>query len=151
MHNSLDTDGNCQIFPDHNWLIKSTETIWSDELKIILNDFKWCSSRLTASACVFPSAKMPTTVPVSTGVILGQITNMQNPNYRTNPKLVYLFITKSAKITVNCLLAHLALGCVSPGHMMLAPLSTNLMAPLSTCCCEENNGTNILNKDTFRK
>ena len=26
----------------------------------------------TASACVFPSAKMPTTVPVSTGVILGQ-------------------------------------------------------------------------------
>lgn len=27
----------------------------------------------------------------------------------------------------------LAPGEVSPGHMMLAPLKTNLMAPLSTC------------------
>ena len=27
----------------------------------------------------------------------------------------------------------LAPGEVRPGHMMLAPLSTNLMAPLSTC------------------
>ena len=27
----------------------------------------------------------------------------------------------------------LAPGEVNPGHMMLAPLKTNLMAPLSTC------------------
>ena len=33
-----------------------------------------------------------------------------------------------------------ALGCVSPGHMMLAPDSTNLMAPLSTRCCGSMNG-----------
>ena len=30
---------------------------------------------------------------------------------------------------------YLALGCVSPGHIILAPLRTNRMAPLSTCCC----------------
>lgn len=28
----------------------------------------------------------------------------------------------------------LAPGEVNPGHMILAPLSTNRIAPLSTCC-----------------
>lgn len=35
----------------------------------------------------------------------------------------------------------LAPGEVSPGHMMLAPLNTNLMAPLSTCMRGNMKGT----------
>lgn len=35
----------------------------------------------------------------------------------------------------------LAPGDVSPGHMMLAPLKTNLMAPLSTCWCGRIKGS----------
>ncbi len=35
----------------------------------------------------------------------------------------------------------LAPGDVSPGHMMLAPLRTNLMAPLSTCWCGRMKGS----------
>ena len=37
----------------------------------------------------------------------------------------------------------LAPGDVSPGHMMLAPLSTNRIAPLSTCMWGKMNGTEI--------
>lgn len=32
-------------------------------------------------------------------------------------------------------------GDVNPGHMILAPLSTNFMAPLSTCSNGKKNGT----------
>ena len=42
----------------------------NDKTRNYINTGHW----LTASACVFPSAKIPTTVPVSTGVILGKIT-----------------------------------------------------------------------------
>ena len=35
----------------------------------------------------------------------------------------------------------LAPGEVRPGHMMFAPLSTNLMAPLSTCIGGSRNGS----------
>lgn len=35
----------------------------------------------------------------------------------------------------------LAPGDVSPGHMMLAPLKTNLIAPLSTCWCGRIKGS----------
>ncbi|KYQ49452.1 hypothetical protein ALC60_11558 [Trachymyrmex zeteki] len=30
---------------------------------------------------------------------------------------------------------------VKPGHIMFAPLRTNLMAPLSTCCIGRKNGS----------
>lgn len=33
---------------------------------------------------------------------------------------------------------------VKPGHMILAPLSTNLIAPLSTCCIGRKNGSENL-------
>ena len=32
---------------------------------------------------------------------------------------------------------------VSPGHIMLAPLKTNLIAPLSTCCLGRKNGSEM--------
>lgn len=35
----------------------------------------------------------------------------------------------------------LAPGDVRPGHMILAPLRTNLMAPLSTCWCGRMKGS----------
>lgn len=35
----------------------------------------------------------------------------------------------------------IAPGDVSPGHMMLAPLSTKRIAPLSTCCHGRKNGS----------
>ena len=35
----------------------------------------------------------------------------------------------------------LAPGEVSPGHIMLAPLKTNRMAPLSTCMCGNIKGS----------
>lgn len=35
----------------------------------------------------------------------------------------------------------LAPGDVSPGHIMFAPLRTNLMAPLSTCWCGRMKGS----------
>jgi len=35
----------------------------------------------------------------------------------------------------------LAPGDVSPGHITLAPLSTNLIAPLSTCMCGNIKGS----------
>ena len=37
--------------------------------------------------------------------------------------------------------AILAPDDVNPGHMMLAPLSINLIAPLSTCTCGNINGS----------
>ena len=32
-------------------------------------------------------------------------------------------------------------GDVSPGHIMCAPDNINLIAPLSTCCCGQINGS----------
>lgn len=32
-------------------------------------------------------------------------------------------------------------GEVKPGHIMFAPLKTNLIAPLSTCCQGKKNGS----------
>lgn len=35
----------------------------------------------------------------------------------------------------------LAPGDVNPGHIIFAPLRTNLIAPLSTCCIGKKKGT----------
>lgn len=39
----------------------------------------------------------------------------------------------------------IAPGEVKPGHMILAPLRTNLIAPLSTCCIGRKNGSRTQN------
>ena len=43
----------------------------------------------------------------------------------------------------------LAPGDVRPGHMILAPLRTNLIAPLSTCICGAINGSEIWKFETY--
>ena len=52
-------------------------------------------------------------------------------------------LQKDTTILSASSLVILAPGDVSPGHMMLAPLSTNRIAPLSTCMWGKMNGTEI--------
>ena len=49
----------------------------------------------------------------------------KNPLYLVNPEITF----KSNHTSTSSILPW---GCVKPGHIMSAPLSTNLMAPLST-------------------
>ena len=42
-------------------------------------------------------------------------------------------------------------GDVSPGHIMLAPLRTNLIAPLSTCSWGSNLGSELKEEHTSGK